>query len=149
MEATGIVRNELAGEQHAAAWTNLLGLDAQKGQLIAWGALTLRSADFDRTATAVNRLAVVQGPPGTGKTTLARNLAFPLGRVCGAAVRVIEFAAHEAMSGEHGRTLRRAELGEHQLRARGVVAAARTLPAAGSSATARRTCRCVRRPPRA
>lgn len=106
MDATGIVRNEIAGERHAAAWNNLLGLDAQKDQLLAWGALTLQAAQLDRTATAVNRLAVVQGPPGTGKTTLARNLASPLSRVCGADVRVIEFAAHEAMSGEHGRTQR-------------------------------------------
>lgn len=98
MDATGVVRNELAGERHAAAWGNLLGLDAQKGQLLAWGALTLRAAELDRTATAVNRLAVVQGPPGTGKTTLARNLASPLSRVCGASMRVIEFAAHEAMT---------------------------------------------------
>ncbi len=106
MEATGIVRNEFAGEQHAAAWDNLLGLEAQKDQLVAWGALTLQPAQLDRTSTGVNRLAVVQGPPGTGKTTLARNLASPLGRVCGADVRLIEFAAHAAMSGEHGRTQR-------------------------------------------
>lgn len=106
MEETGIVRNEFAGEQHATAWDNLLGLEAQKDQLLAWGALTLQAAQLDRTSTAVNRLAVVQGPPGTGKTTLARNLASPLGRVCGSDVRVIEFAAHEAMSGEHGRTQR-------------------------------------------
>lgn len=106
MEQTGIVRNEFAGEQHTAAWGNLLGLEAQKDQLLAWGALTLQAAQLDRTSTAVNRLAVVQGPPGTGKTTLARNLASPLRRVCGADVRVIEFAAHEAMSGEHGRTQR-------------------------------------------
>jgi AAA+ superfamily predicted ATPase len=106
VDATGIVQNEIAGERHAAAWDNLLGLDTQKDQLLAWGALTLQAAQMDRTATAVNRLAVVQGPPGTGKTTLARNLASPLSRVCGADVRVIEFAAHEAMSGEHGRTQR-------------------------------------------
>lgn len=106
MDETGIVRNELAGERHASAWDNLLGLEAQKNQLLAWGALTLHAAQLDRTSTAVNRLAIVQGPPGTGKTTLARNLASPLGRVCGADVRVIEFAAHEAMSGEHGRTQR-------------------------------------------
>jgi len=106
VEATGIVRNEFAGERHNAAWDNLLGLDGQKDQLLAWGVLTLQAAHLDRTSTAVNRLAVVQGPPGTGKTTVARNLASPLGRICGAAVRVIEFAAHEAMSGEHGRTQR-------------------------------------------
>lgn len=106
MEEVGIVRNELAGERHASAWNNLLGLEAQKDQLLAWGALTLHAAQLDRTATAVNRLAVVEGPPGTGKTTLARNLASPLGKVCSADVRVIEFAAHEAMSGEHGRTQR-------------------------------------------
>ena len=106
VEETGIVRNEIAGERHAAAWDNLLGLDGQKDQLLAWGALTLQAAQLDRTSTAVNRLAVVQGPPGTGKTTLARNLACPLGRICGSELRVIEFAAHEAMSGEHGRTQR-------------------------------------------
>lgn len=106
MDTTGIVRNEMAGERHGAAWGHLVGVEAQKNQLLAWGALTLRSAELDRTATAVNRLAVVEGPPGTGKTTMARNLAAPLGTVCGADVRVIEFAAHEAMSGEHGRTQR-------------------------------------------
>lgn len=106
MDSTGIVRNELADERHAAAWNNLLGLDRQKNQLLAWGALTLRAARLDRTATAVNRLAVIEGPPGTGKTTLARNLGSPLAAVCAAPVRVIEFAAHEAMSGEHGRTQR-------------------------------------------
>lgn len=106
MENTGIVRNELAGRRHTAAWQNLLGLDDQKNQLLAWATITLRAATLDRTATAINRLAVVEGPPGTGKTTLARNLGSPLADVCGAPVRVIEFAAHEAMSGEHGRTQR-------------------------------------------
>lgn len=106
MEHTGIVRDELASERHAAAWDNLIGLDGQKDQLLAWSALALRAATLDRTATAVNRLAAIEGPPGTGKSTLARNLCAPLGDICAAPVRVIEFAAHEAMSGEHGRTQR-------------------------------------------
>lgn len=106
MEETGIVRKETANERHAAAWTELIGVQGQKEQLVAWAVLTLRSASIDRTATAVNRLAVVQGPPGTGKTTLARNLASPLSELLGRPVRVIEFASHEAMSGEHGRTQR-------------------------------------------
>lgn len=106
MESTGIVRNELAGERHGAGWDNLIGLEHQKDQLLAWAALTLRAAVLDRTATAVNRLAVIQGPPGTGKTTLARNLGAPLAVVCAVPIRVIEFAAHDAMSGEHGRTQR-------------------------------------------
>lgn len=106
MNETGIVRNEVAGDKHAAGWAELIGVQGQKEQLVAWAVLTLRSATIDRTATAVNRLAVIQGPPGTGKTTLARNLAAPLSDILGRPVRVIEFAAHEAMSGEHGRTQR-------------------------------------------
>lgn len=106
MDNTGIVRDELASERHACAWKNLIGLNPQKDQLLAWGALALRAAGLDRTATAVNRLAAIEGPPGTGKTTLARNLCSPLGEVCSPPVRVIEFAAHEAMSGEHGRSQR-------------------------------------------
>lgn len=106
MDSTGIVRDELAGERHAAAWENLIGLEGQKGRLLSWAALTLRSAALDRSATAVNRLAVIQGPPGTGKTSLARNLGAPLAGVCGSPIRVIEFASHEVMSGEHGRTQR-------------------------------------------
>lgn len=106
MQSTGIVRNELAGERHRAGWDHLIGLDHQKNQLLSWAALTLRAAVLDRTATAVNRLAVIQGPPGTGKTTLARSLGAPLAAVCKVPIRVIEFAAHEAMSGEHGRTQR-------------------------------------------
>lgn len=106
MNETGIVRNEVAGDRHAAAWAELIGVRGQKEQLVAWAVLTLKSAGIDRTATAVNRLAVIQGPPGTGKTTLARNLASPLSEIVGRSVSVIEFAAHEAMSGEHGRTQR-------------------------------------------
>ncbi len=106
MEGTSIVRNEVIEERHREAWNSLLGIDAQKNQLLAWAALSLRAGSLDRNATAVNRLALVEGPPGTGKTSLARNLGAPLSTIAESAVRVIEFASHEAMSGEHGRTQR-------------------------------------------
>jgi len=108
MEEMGIVRNEPAGEAHRRAWASLIGVDAEKDQLAAWATLVLRSASVDRTSTAINYLALIAGPPGTGKTTLARNLGGVLSEVVGAAVRVIEFAAHDIMSGEHGRTQRQA-----------------------------------------
>lgn len=106
MEATGIVHNETVGHRHRVAWESLIGIDAEKDRLVAWATLTIQAGSLDRTATAVNRLALVEGPPGTGKTTLARGLAAPLGDLIGLPVRVVEFAAHSAMSGEHGRTQR-------------------------------------------
>lgn len=108
MEAPGIVHNETVGRPHRVAWDSLIGIDAEKDQLVAWAALTLRSGSLDRTATAVNRLAMVEGPPGTGKTTLARGLAAPLSDLIGLPVHVIEFASHAVMSGEHGKTQREA-----------------------------------------
>ena len=106
MEETGIVRNEIADDRHRADWDNLIGVDAQKEQALAWAALTLGARSLGRTATGLNRLALVEGPPGTGKTTLARSLGAPLSIVVGSPVRILEFAAHEVMSGEHGRTQR-------------------------------------------
>lgn len=108
MEAPGIVHNKTVGRPHQVAWDSLIGIDAEKDQLVAWAALTLRSGSLDRTATAVNRLAMVEGPPGTGKTTLARSLAAPLSDLIGLPVHVIEFASHAVMSGEHGKTQREA-----------------------------------------
>lgn len=106
LSADGILQSEIAGHRHKVAWRNLLGVDTEKSQLLAWAVLALRVGSLDRTATAVNRLALIEGPPGTGKTTLARSLAAPLSRLVGSAVQVISFAAHEAMSGKHGRTQR-------------------------------------------
>ena len=106
MEDIGIVRNETADNRDQVAWSHLIGVDAQKKQTLAWAVLALRARSLDRTATGLNRLALVEGPPGTGKSTLARALAAPLSVVIDSPVRVIEFAAHEVMSGEHGRTQR-------------------------------------------
>lgn len=106
MEEIGIVRNEVADDRHQADWDNLIGVDAQKEQALAWASLTLRARSLGRTATGLNRLALVEGPPGTGKSTLARTLGAPLSVVANSPVRVLEFAAHDVMSGEHGRTQR-------------------------------------------
>lgn len=106
LSGDGILQSEMASRRHAVAWNNLLGVNAVKDRLLAWALLALRVGSLDRTATAVSRLALIEGPPGTGKTTLARSLAAPLSRLVGSPVQVISFAAHEAMSGEHGRTQR-------------------------------------------
>ncbi len=106
LSGDGILQSEIAGHWHMAAWKDLLGIHAEKDRLLAWALLALRVGSLNRTATAVNRLALVEGPPGTGKTTLARSLAKPLSELVGSPVRVIEFAAHEAMSGKHGQTQR-------------------------------------------
>ena len=106
MENPGIVRDEIADHRHQADWDSLIGVDAQKQKALAWAALTLRARLLSRTATGLNRLALVEGPPGTGKTTLARTLGAPLSVVANSPVRILEFAAHEVMSGEHGRTQR-------------------------------------------
>lgn len=106
MSDIGIIRNEIADGRHADAWREVLGVDPQKNQLLSWAALSVSGATVDRTSTALNRLALLHGPPGTGKTTMGRSLAAPLSTVVGAQVRIIEFAAHEVMSGEHGRTQR-------------------------------------------
>lgn len=104
----GIVRHEPATATHHQAWDAVLGVEPVKGQLVAWAAVAMSAGNITRSLTAVNRLATLQGPPGTGKTTLARNLAAPLGTLLEAPVTVIELAGHEIMSGEHGRTQREA-----------------------------------------
>ena len=59
MEETGIVRNEIANDRHQADWDNLIGVAAQKEQALAWAALTLGARSLGRTATGLNRLALV------------------------------------------------------------------------------------------
>lgn len=77
MENTGIVRNELAGERHAAAWKNLIGLDRQKDQLVAWGALTLRVCDRvdGRSAGRSGSLGASEPPWGFGRCPGRSNVA--------------------------------------------------------------------------
>lgn len=43
MEDTGIIRNEIADDRHREAWENLIGIEAQKAQALAWAALALQA----------------------------------------------------------------------------------------------------------